>query len=489
MDKANKIFDDSLNKSFSEIGNNTGFKDLMNYKSMLGESEKPKNIKYIKPNFEREFSELKRYRFLEDMSMNDWLSMSKEGKVVNFDEVSDKLKNTKFDLNKIPKEKKNRFENHYKNGVICLPIVIKYEDEYYLLGGNTRITGLLSKKKNPKVWVIELSEKSEQTEATSSGSSGQYSQPLFSKTEANEATGSGSVGSYETPAMWAKSTNKKDFRGASKPQIPGGKFVTVKKKCKSFPYCNQGDVSALNIHESKDSIQENRVNAILRKGIYLKKLKSEVGFLGPLTQKDLFRGSSFKKEGTEIMNGIDEIYDDSEEINLENLFGKNILFKIWERYKKAMSRKRPDSVLGLYPFVNYLVSSKYPVYIFKHRKSYIIGQLSNGSFRISHFAPYSLSEGVEALREILKFDNVIFAVTDDLKDMLLKMGALYSGMVYPMFFRDEIVNKHILATDNKTLDKISEYLSGKGEDSNVKIKPHKEYPKPDVFLKRIKKTK
>ncbi len=247
MGKANKIFDDSLNKSFSEIGNNTGFKDLMNYKSMLGESEKPKKIKYIKPNFEREFSELKRYRFLEDMSMNDWLSMSKEGKVVNFDEVSDKLKNTKFDLNKIPKEKKNRFENHYNNGVICLPIVIKYEDEYYLLGGNTRITGLLSKKKNPKVWLIELGEKSEQTEATSSGSSGQYSQPLFSKTEANEATGSGSVGSYETPAMWAKSTNKKDFRGASKPQIPGGKFVTVKEKCKSFPYCNQGDINALKI--------------------------------------------------------------------------------------------------------------------------------------------------------------------------------------------------------------------------------------------------
>jgi hypothetical protein len=39
----------------------------------------------------------------------------------------------------------------------------------------------------------------------------------------------------------------KDWRGASKTQIPGGSFVQVKKKCKTFPYCNQGDINALKI--------------------------------------------------------------------------------------------------------------------------------------------------------------------------------------------------------------------------------------------------
>jgi hypothetical protein len=71
------------------------------------------------------------------------------------------------------------------------------------------------------------------------------------KVEATEATDSSSSGSYVTPAAWAKSTNKKDWRGASKTQIPGGKFVQVKKKCKTFPYCNQGDIKALNIFENK----------------------------------------------------------------------------------------------------------------------------------------------------------------------------------------------------------------------------------------------
>lgn len=76
------------------------------------------------------------------------------------------------------------------------------------------------------------------------------------KVEATEATGSGSSGSYVTPAAWAKSMNKKDWRGKSKTQIPGGKFVQVKNKCKKFPYCNQGDIKALKLtNENKDLVE------------------------------------------------------------------------------------------------------------------------------------------------------------------------------------------------------------------------------------------
>jgi hypothetical protein len=75
------------------------------------------------------------------------------------------------------------------------------------------------------------------------------------KVETKEATGSGSSGSYVTPAAWAKSGSKKNWRGARKTQIPGGKFVEVRKKCQKFPYCNQGDIKALKIFEN-DKIKE-----------------------------------------------------------------------------------------------------------------------------------------------------------------------------------------------------------------------------------------
>jgi hypothetical protein len=143
-----------------------------------------------------------------------------------------------------------------------------------------------------------MGEEGETSESTGSGSAGGFSAPLFSttkkemqekcwtgyqqkgmkkkgdknvpncvkegnesdvkKVEATEATDSGSSGSYETNSAWAKSTSKKDWRGESKTQIPGGKFVQVKKKCQKFPYCNQGDIKALKIFENekvKNAIQ------------------------------------------------------------------------------------------------------------------------------------------------------------------------------------------------------------------------------------------
>jgi len=117
--------------------------------------------------------------------------------------------------------------------------------------------------------------KEESNEATGSGSSGGYVGPVafmdsdfvkksFKETpgkikessgetseETTEATTSGSVGGYESPAMWAKSTKKKDWGPSRKTQYPGGAFVKVKKKCTKFPYCNQGDINALNITKNE----------------------------------------------------------------------------------------------------------------------------------------------------------------------------------------------------------------------------------------------
>jgi hypothetical protein len=133
--------------------------------------------------------------------------------------------------------------------------------------------------------------KEESKEAMGAASAGGYSMPLFSttkgdivkgvktvreqaeydlsveegdgevkKSETKEATSSSSSGQYNQPSIWAKSMKKKDFRGYSKSQIPGGKFVQVKKKCKKFPYCNQGDIKALKIFEN-ESVQ-NAIDSV-----------------------------------------------------------------------------------------------------------------------------------------------------------------------------------------------------------------------------------
>lgn len=68
------------------------------------------------------------------------------------------------------------------------------------------------------------------------------------KMDTKEATMASSSGSYETPFFLAK--NSKNWRGAAKTLYKGGKFVKVKDKCKTFPYCNQGDIKALELFEN-----------------------------------------------------------------------------------------------------------------------------------------------------------------------------------------------------------------------------------------------
>ena len=146
--------------------------------------------------------------------------------------------------------------------------------------------------------------KVENNEATGSGSSGAYSGPLFGgdsnfikkseeetpkKIEATEATGSGSVGAYETPAAWAKSTNKKDWRGKSKPLYKGGAFVSVKKKCTKFPYCNAGDINALHLYKN-ESLKEAIKNVSNKMNLSETVIKSIIQFeYEKLINKDIYK--------------------------------------------------------------------------------------------------------------------------------------------------------------------------------------------------------
>jgi len=116
----------------------------------------------------------------------------------------------------------------------------------------------------------ETDNEDEMEEQTSSGSAGAYAPPmgwdpkkqgstvqsksLSEEEEVDEQTGSGSSGSYSQPQIWAK--NYKNWKAVQDPNFPkwggpGGTYVRVKKKCSHFPYCNQGDINALEFYEEK----------------------------------------------------------------------------------------------------------------------------------------------------------------------------------------------------------------------------------------------
>ena len=139
--------------------------------------------------------------------------------------------------------------------------------------------------------IIELKNSKEPKEATGAASAGGYSAPLFSmfsndktakkeykrkpkrkKTvegEFYEMTDSSSVGAYDANSFQDINMRGNTLKGLGRSwkqtQIPGGSYVEINKKCKTFPYCNQGNTGA--VKYKKSPINEAITNISLKTGL------------------------------------------------------------------------------------------------------------------------------------------------------------------------------------------------------------------------------
>ena len=114
--------------------------------------------------------------------------------------------------------------------------------------------------------------------------------------EMDEVTSASSSGSYETPKFWAK--GKKNHRFATKRWMPDSKYVKVKDKCKKFPYCNQGDINALEIWE-KEIMRESVKNVSKKTG----KPESEVREMIEKELAEVIRRSFYKSPIKDLVGG------------------------------------------------------------------------------------------------------------------------------------------------------------------------------------------
>lgn len=129
-----------------------------------------------------------------------------------------------------------------------------------------------------RLMKLKEMEKKEPKEQTTASSSGSYSVPMSGspikrkittinnskpQQDIDEVTDASSSGAFDVPAF-GKSTkggrrdplaidgvksiaNSRAVKDKNFPKWggPGGVFIKVKEKCKKFPYCNQGDINAI----------------------------------------------------------------------------------------------------------------------------------------------------------------------------------------------------------------------------------------------------
>ena len=100
------------------------------------------------------------------------------------------------------------------------------------------------------------------------------------KVEANEMTDSSSVGAYDANSFQDKNmkgnTLKGQGRSWKKTQIPGGGFVSIDKRCKTFPYCDQGNSKdkPVKVSSTPSAMFEAIKNVSLKTGLTEEQIKN-----------------------------------------------------------------------------------------------------------------------------------------------------------------------------------------------------------------------
>jgi hypothetical protein len=115
------------------------------------------DIQYTKPNFENEWEEAMRYPEFVEMGEEAWLELADKGYTTKYSKIKDVLGNVDLNFDDLEKSKKERFNQAFEKGEIELPIAVKFNDnDYDLVAGNTRLSGLINKGIDPTIWVVEL---------------------------------------------------------------------------------------------------------------------------------------------------------------------------------------------------------------------------------------------------------------------------------------------------------------------------------------------
>ena len=253
-------------------------------------------MRYLKPNLDYEWREALSYREFEKMVKKGWIEVASNNyTIISYSKIRKVLGNVDLDYDGLEPEKKKRFEEAFKKGEIEIPMAVKFSDnDYDLLGGNTRLAGLIKNNIDPKIYVVDLTRADEEgqfLEMTGAASAGAFSGPLSGpkqepkEQEFTEATTASSSGAFDVPAF-GKTTNggrknplKIDgpssiYKGRAVtdknfPKWGGPKsvFVKVKDKCKKFPYCNQGDINAIEIVKEDKKLQQAIMETSKKHGI------------------------------------------------------------------------------------------------------------------------------------------------------------------------------------------------------------------------------
>lgn len=170
---------------------------------------------------------------------------------------------------------------------------------------------------------------------------------------------------------------------------------------------------------------------------------------------------------------------------LGNYFGKTRTYTAYLQYKKAIESKKEELGRTAVNFFTFLSRLRHgfkgtPMSIFDSNGSYMIGIEKNGVFLCVYMAPKSRLSMYGMIKELLQYNNVVFAVTDDLGDMLTKLRVPKYGEKVTARFRGKTCNKDIFGSTYEAAEKGAELVGMTAKISSYKDQLNDVLKNPEI---------
>lgn len=144
-------------------------------------------------------------------------------------------------------------------------------------------------------------------------------------------------------------------------------------------------------------------------------------------------------------------------------FGGSKVWDAYEKYSAAITR-RADLGRTAVSFFVFLQKIRYgwkgaPLQVYESNENYLIGTMRNGVFLCIYLCPKTVGIGMfKFIKEVCEYDNVVFAVTDDMANMLERLGCPKHDGLVPAKFRGKKGHKMVYGSTQEAAEQGAKLL-------------------------------
>lgn len=149
--------------------------------------------------------------------------------------------------------------------------------------------------------------------------------------------------------------------------------------------------------------------------------------------------------------------------------------KVWDAYVKYSDAITRRADLGR-TAVNFFIFLKKirqgwkgaPLQVYESNESYLIGTMRGGVFLCIYLCPKNVGIGMfKFIKEVCEYDNVVFAVTDDMADMLERLGCPKYEEAIMAKFRGSLHEKMVYGSTVEAANKGAKLLNLMGKSGQL----------------------